>query len=384
MFDGISRGVVGAGTLRVEVGLREQREDPPPSSRDPFSGDSAPRSMKRVISATWAEEVNLRRGTCMLSLTATLAFLVPASALAQAAWLPGKGEARVGFMYQYLVGGKHLNSEPNLLGFDLGSKKVDLGSTYSQVVALDVDVGITDRFALTGTIAFVGSKYVVGGVALLGGPFGIYSPLDNGSWHGTFQDGRIGARFLALDDGAWALTPFVSYGLPTTDYNVIGHTSFGRGLTELQLGLHWGRILSSSGRPFGYIHGTASHAFMEDVGDISLSRTNVLLGFGYFFKSVTVNAWTLYQNIHGGIDWSRDLSLDGHHAEELGLAHDRAAASDFWRVGMGVSLPVSLGVDLYANIGTTLWGVNTHQAHTITVGATWNFQAFGGTDWWYE
>jgi len=324
-----------------------------------------------------------RKGPHLLVLTVWFALLAPANALAQGAWLPGKGEARVGFLYQSLKTGNHLFSGPVLFDVGLGSKSVDFGTAYSQVVSADADVGVTDRLALTGRITFVSSKYVDGGVDLLG-PSNAESSLDDGTWHGDFQDGSIGARYLALDDGTWVLTPFISYGIPITNYGTIGHSAIGRRLKELQLGLHWGRILSSSGAPFGYLQGTASHAFIEDVGDISLSRTNLQLGFGYFVKSVTLNAWTLYQNSHGGLDWSRDLSAHNDHLEETFDDHDRAAAEDFWRVGLGVSLPVSLGVDLHAGIGTTLWGVNTHEALTLTVGASWNFQLFGGTDWWYE
>jgi hypothetical protein len=99
---------------------------------------------------------------------------------------------------------------------------------------------------------------------------------------------------------------------------------------------------------------------------------------------VTLNGWTLYQNIHGGFDWSRDFSVHDDHLDETLHDHDRAAAEDFWQVGLGVSLPVSRGVDLHAGIGTTLWGVNTHEALLFTVGASWNFQLFGGTAWWDE
>jgi len=324
-----------------------------------------------------------RRGLHTLALSAGLAFLAPATALAQGAWLPGKGEAIVGFQYQYTKTDAHLFSSPIFFGVDFGSKSIDFGTTQSQVASLDAEIGVTDRFALTGTIAFIGSRYTEGGTQALG-PFNAESALDDGTWHSSFQDGRIGARYRALDDGAWALAPFISYGIPTTDYGTIGHSAVGRGLTELQLGVHWGRILSSSGKPFGYLQGTVSHAFMEDVRDISLSRTSALLGFGYFLDSVTLNVWTLYQNMHGGIDWARDLDAHDEHLGEALHDHDQAAAADFWRAGLGASVPVSLSFEVYATVSTTLWGINTHDATALVVGVTWNFQAFGGTDWWYE
>jgi len=326
-----------------------------------------------------------RKRVWMVALTVCLGLLAPATALAQGAWVMAKGEARVGFGYQYMKAGNHLFSEPVLLEVELPSTSVDFGKSYSQNLSLEGEISITDRLALVASVVFVTSRYVEGGFDLWGdGSPNAESPIDDGNWHGSLQDGLIGAKYMALNDGKWALTPFVSYGYPTTDYATLGHSALGRGLNEFRMGLYWGRILSSSGKPFGYLEGGVAHAFMEKVGDVSLSRTTASLAFGYFLDSVTPVLFTEYSGMNGGLDWSRDLSLHDPDFEGTFFNHDRIADTDSWRVGLTVGVPVGLSWELHAAIATTLWGVNTHEAATFAVGGTWTFQAFGGTDWWYE
>lgn len=299
-------------------------------------------------------------------LVMALVLLAPAQALAQA-WTPPKGEFSFATTYQFLDASDHLFSDP-----DHGSRSKDLGTVQSQVLVLDGDFGITDRFALNAAVAFVGSRYLQGGN---GKPEGLQ---DDGSWHSGFQDARIGARYVAFNNGTWLLTPSVYYGFPTTNYATLGHTALGRKLNELRMGLDWGWLLSFSGAPRAYLQGNYSYAFMEDTDDVSLNRSNVLVEFGYFLsRHLTLHVWTDYQNVHGGLDWDRDLDRDHHDFAEIFVGHDRSAAADFWRLGGGVSVPVSDSVDVYANLATTLWGVNTHKARTVTFGMSWGFQIIG-------
>ena len=60
------------------------------------------------------------------------------------------------------------------------------------------------------------------------------------------------------------------------------------------------------------------------------------------------------------------------------IFHDAASSTDFWRLGGGITYPVSDSVDLYGDVAVVLWGRNTREAVTVTVGVTWGFQAFAG------
>jgi hypothetical protein len=299
--------------------------------------------------------------------------MVPADAAAQA-WLPPRGDLFLSLNYQFLTADRHLFSSPVIGGIDRGTRSLDVGTIQSQALVLDGDFGVTRRLAVNAAVAFVNSRFVEGGT---------HGPIDDGSWHGDFQDGRIAARFMAMNDGSWVLTPAVSYGFPTTDYVTVGHAALGRGLNELRLGLDWGRALS----PRTYLQGSYSYAFMENVGDVSLDRSNLSLEFGYLLSDVVAfQAWTNYQNIHGGLDIAADIGphdLDPDHEEFdelLAHTHDPAADADFWRLGGGVSFQVDERVELYLNVAQTVWGINTIDALTVSCGMAWSLEIFGRRD----
>jgi hypothetical protein len=304
-----------------------------------------------------------------------LVLLGAAHAGAQA-WTPPKGGFAFTTTYQYLNATDHLLSDPVLLDVDLGTTTVDFGTAQSQVLVLDGDFGVTDRLALNAAIAFVSSRYLEGGIYPFG-PVNAEGPLDDGDWNSSFQDARIGVRYTAFDNGEWLLTPAAWYGFPTTEYATLGHSAIGRRLKEFRLGLNWGRLLSFSGRRKAYIQGNYSYAFMESTDDVSLDRSNLLVEFGYFLnKHLTLQAWTDYQNIHGGLDGT---DLDAHHHDFAGIfqEHDRGLASDFWRLGGGVAVPVNDSVTIYGNVATMLWGINTQQTLSVTIGMSWGFQIIG-------
>ena len=306
---------------------------------------------------------------------AGITLLLAATNASAQAWTPPRGELVVSLSYQYVNGGDHLFSDSVILGTDFGSTSIDFGTVESRVLFVNTEIGITDRLALEGGVPFISARYTG---TYPHTPSGSPLEIDNGQWHSSFQDGRIGARFMALKSPKWAVTPWVSYGFPTKDYPALGHAALGRHLNELRLGAVAARMLSLGDRPAAYFQGSYSYAFMEDIEHVSLDRSDIYLEFGYFLpKFVTVQAFGNYQNVHGGIDWAGDLHTDHHDFEEFFLNHDATAATHFWRLGGGVSFPLAERVELYANVSKTLWGVNTHDAIVATVGVSWSFQAFG-------
>ena len=173
-----------------------------------------------------------------------LALLIPASALAQGAWVPRKGEGVFSISSQWLEADRHLVDSSGTspleewFGIDYDSNSVDWGKLESMAVVLDADVGVTDRLAVTGGLAFMAPRYT-GNL-----PDG---PGDDGDFHGSIQDARIGARFVAVNEGPWAVTPFAAFVFPTTDYAIRGHTAPGLGLKELQVGATVGRLIDIGG-----------------------------------------------------------------------------------------------------------------------------------------
>ena len=304
-------------------------------------------------------------------LPAVLALLIPANALAQGAWVPRKGEGVFSITSRWLEADKHLVDSSGTspleewIGIDYDSNSVDWGSLETMAVVLDADVGVTDRLAVTGGLAFIAPRYT-GNL-----PDG---PGDDGDFHGSIQDARIGARFVAVNEGPWAVTPFAAFVFPTTDYAVRGHTAPGLGLKELQVGATVGRLIDIGDSPRLWLQGAYYYAFMENVSEeVKLNRSNLILDLGYVFnKRLSANLQATWQKVHGGIEWSNVSN------PTLLRDHYQAAATHDWRWGGGVSFQVSEAVEVYGSINTFLWGVNTQNAMTFSFGVNVGTQLWGG------
>ena len=322
--------------------------------------------------------------------------LAPVSLEAQAAWTPAKGEVNLFFNSQWLEGDRHLlpsaiegpDRTPleELYGIDI-PQSFDLGVFQSMAFGLDADVDVTDRLAAFAGIAFISARYIGEDIA---------TPEEDGTFHGSFQDARVGARYMAVSDGTWAVTPFASFIFPVAGYPLFGHAARGLGLKELQLGTNVGRTLHKNSVLKGYVQGAAYYAIMENISDeLKLDRLNAAMEFAYFLgRRFTLQVRVSWQKVLGGIQWTdigSDLPEDvgvaelyeHPHLNEGFQAHDQAAATHDLRLGGGLTFQVTDSLDLQLTVNQFLWGVNTHNADAVNFGFSWGFQGFGGDndDW---
>lgn len=305
---------------------------------------------------------------------AALATLCPLPAVAQSAWLPAKGEVAVTTNYQWLVADRHLFSNltgPELtpmeirLGTDFQSNSLDIGTVRSHALVVDGLVGLTDRFALSGSVAVIAAKYCC--------DFPENPEFDNDAFHGAVQDAQLGARYSITRD-LWTLTPFTDFIFPVTDYEVLAHAAQGLGLTMLEVGTTAGRILLANGAAKGYLQGTFGYTFTRSpFEDLSLNRSRATLEGGYFLGPLSLQALTTWRHVHGGIEWSA-MDADSH---DHFAGHDQAAATRDWRYVAGVSFQLSDAMSVEMSYGDFLRGANTHAARVMTVGWSWGFRAFG-------
>lgn len=300
--------------------------------------------------------------------------LAPSAAMAQSAWVPPKGDVAVSTTYQWLIADRHLFSNltgPELtpmeiaMGTDFQSDSLDLGTVQSHAVALEGDVGITDQLALSGAFAFIAPKYV--------GAFPENLAFDDGAYHGTVQDIRIGARYRVGRD-LWSLTPFTEFTAPLRDYEILAHAAAGLGLTMVEIGASVGRILLVDGAAKGYVQGGYGYSFVDSpFDDIRLNRSRATLEGGYFFGRLSLQAFTSWRRVHGGIEWS-DLHVDSH---QHFAGHDQAAATREWRYYAGASVQLTDEMSIEITYGDFIQGANTHAARSLSIGWTFGFQAFG-------
>jgi hypothetical protein len=289
----------------------------------------------------------------ILALVATL-ISWPGLARAQA-WLPDRGEGSVSLTVGDYAYDGH---------FDSDGSRDPFGGTHARSVALDLTYGLTGRLAISAGLPFVDSR--LSGSFPRGVPLG---PLDDGKYHGDFQDFRVELRYM-LTSGKLAVTPFVGTTLPSHNYEVIGEAVPGKRIKEALLGVSCGLTLEPV-LPQAYVHVRYSFAYMEKaLADTrNLDRSNVDAELGYSpTPRLTLRSIGAWQVTHGGLDLE-DMRTRPNFFRD----HDRAARTNYFNFGGGLTYDVSETVGLYGVCLKTLSGQNAHQARSFYLGASFSF-----------
>jgi hypothetical protein len=283
-----------------------------------------------------------------------LAWLVPGAVSAQA-WLPDKGEFNTSFIFNDQLYTAHWG--PN-------------GETFpginvrSETYAFLGNYGVTDRVMVSAVLPYINTRYK--GPPSHGGAPGF--DVDDGDWHGSFTDLRVGLHYQALER-PFALAPFIAYVTPVTDYYTRGHAAQGRHLNELMLGFNVGKSLDAW-LPRTYTQLRYSYAFVEEVQDIEHDRSNLNLEFGTFFtprwNAALYGAW---QWTHGGIDLP--VAPDSPYF----YTHDLIGEDEFFNAGVGTGFAVTPEITAFAIYMQGIDGKNGHKVdQSLTFGFSYGYR----------
>lgn len=269
------------------------------------------------------------------------------------AWVARKGQGYLSFGYQAADVDNHIFSGDAGEGTDTE----DLGEISAHSGVLALEYGLTDRLTLEGAFVYITSKYE--------GTFP-ESDIDDGSFHGEFQDAALGLRYN-LVRGPLLVTPLVRVIVPTHDYETFGHSAVGRGLGEYQIGVDFAARLGQV-LPDPYIQASYVYAFVEDHDEHSLDRDNAFFEFGCLFnRTFSLRTFAIWSHVRDGVDWLEIDSMEEFHS------HDVAANETFWHVGVGGTFALSPTLTLYSSLSETVGGENTHDAFSFTIGMSWSF-----------
>lgn len=284
----------------------------------------------------------------------------PASLSAQP-WVPAQGEGSVSLVYQnyYVVG--HFNLQ--------GNQNTN-GATHTKSLAAELEVGLTDNVALTVALPFISSKYTGPPSYLVAGIPTFPGPLDDGSYHGAFQDFRIDVRRPFLI-GSLPVAPFAGVTIPSHEYETRGEAVPGRHRPELVVGASAGGALGFL--PAAYAQVRTAFGAMPELNGFSAVRSTIDLEGGY--------AVTNRLTVRGLLGWQ--FRLKGPLAPELANDwehHDRFIVGNYFNAGGGTTISLTRAVDIYGVWISTLSGKNgAHASRSLAVGASWSFGGgFGG------
>jgi hypothetical protein len=298
------------------------------------------------------------------------------------AFLPPSGEGNVTVVYQDSLADGHLDLNGNRMP---GASCCDPVRTHS--IGWDVEFGVHDRLAFNLSLPYISSRY--------GGPYphpvdveGQPSEMDNGTYHGTFQDFHIGMRFN-LKARPVSVTPFAEVIIPSHHYPSLAHSAPGKDLRALIVGGSVGKFLDAV-LPGLFFQTQVSYALVQEIVGIRPNRSRVDTEVGYFITPrLAVRFLETYQVTHHGLDsvlfaGPNSVALIHGHPEiayttEHRRNHDRLQRSNFFNLGGGVGFALNDSVEIFAAAARTVWGESVHPLRGLSVGTNLHFRTRPGT-----
>jgi hypothetical protein len=299
-----------------------------------------------------------------------VAMLVASAGAAHAqAWVPPAGVGSVTVAVQNLEYTGHFVTDGTFF---------EVGMSVHNLIEIEGEYAITDRLSVTATIPFVFAKYLDPNPLP---PFVPFLPVDDcRCWQNGWQDFGVAGRYN-LANGAFALTPSVSIGVPSHGYNFRGEAALGERLKQLLIAVDAGQRLDPIS-PRLSIQGRYSYAFVERVIEVPNNRSNASLS-GEFLVTRRVAARGLlsWQRVHGGLRLGAPsgdpfVPPGEVNTPERLSEHDRLLRDNFFRIGGGVSYSLER-FDVFASYLELLRGTDSHGGRAITVGVSWPFEIGG-------
>ena len=276
-------------------------------------------------------------------------------------WVPPPGEGTVSLTYQnYYVKGHYVGVK--------GVPTTDTGATHSKSLVAEVDWGLPKAIGLTIGLPYIASKYTGPPVYFVGGIETHPGPLDDGSYHGAFQDLHVEVRRM-IEFERVAIAPLAGITVPTHEYETQGEAVPGRHRTDFQIGATAGTDLSSW-IPSTYVHARYALAAAEVIDGLSSVRSNIDVEVG---SDVTRRL-----GLRGLVDWQ--IRHKGPTNAELvahdWATHDRFVVSNYTNLGAGLTIRVRQSTELSGTWVSTVTGNRgAHMGHLLAVTLT---REFGG------
>ncbi len=297
-----------------------------------------------------------------------------------------KGDASLRIEYQYISTGN----------FHDANTETNFSTSYSHVGLVSGDYALSERWTVFSALPYVQKRFRGNplGAAPDGDPHNPNDPwwvdfvpsdkrfIDDGEYHGGFQDLVVGTRYTAIDGPALTVSPYIAYGAPTDNYPYYGKAAIGANLWNIPVGVDVSYIPYFSD---WYFSGNLAYVFSEEPLDINVDYWLAYLSGGYWFQPrLSLNVFVSVKYLRNGLlmPWSfTDDPTYGNYPEDFDTEewynHDRLLRHRYANLG--------LGFDYYFNekhlfSGTYFQGFWAEQVNEVDSAFTLAFTRLFGAD----
>jgi hypothetical protein len=247
---------------------------------------------------------------------------------------------------------------------------------------LSGDYAFSDRWSVYASLPYVRKKFIPDPTDPFGGdPHNPNDPwwvdfvppdkrfIDDGHYHGDFQDLSFGVRYLALEGPPVTVTPYIGYGFPTTDYPFYAKAAIGTNLWNIPVGVD---VMFVPYFSDWYLRGNLAYVFSEEPLDINVDYWLGFFSAGYWFKpQFSVNAFVSVKYIRNGLVMPWDFTDDpfyGNYPTDFDTIywwqHDRLIRHRFANAGIGFDYFLNEKFYVSGSWYTGIWAEQTNEVDT--------------------
>ena len=271
-----------------------------------------------------------------------------------------KGDGSLRVEYQYIRTGTFYDA----------NFEFDYWTTDSHIAVLSGSYAFSDRWSVFGALPYVQKRFNAGDL-FNGDPHNPNDPwwidfqppdkrfIDDEHFHGGVQDLTVGVQYLALD-GPLTISPFISYGVPTTDYPFYAKAAIGANLWNIPIGVAFTFVPHFSD---WYFQGNVAYVFSEKPLGVNVDYWLGYLSTGYFFTPrFSMNVFLAAKKIRKGLKMPDDFTDDptyGNYPDDFDnprwWQHDRLLGHRF----------ANLGFEKWQLSGTYFTGIWAEQTNEV-------------------
>jgi len=263
---------------------------------------------------------------------------------------PARGWISLGF--------QAVRSEGSLDGGGAGIPFLRDLVTDTRSMTLSVDYRLDERWSLHASVPYIRKRALndagFHNPAALAVPHPDSEFLDDGRYHGTWQDWQLGVSYHT-QLGAFAIQPHAVLTYPSRDYTFFASAAAGQRLKKLKLGLDASRRLGRSN--FHYSAGY-SYEFVERVLGNNLDKHHFRLsGRHDFSPQLSASVFASGRSGHG-LDPTAFFGVA--FSSELWYQHDRLLRHNYGFVGVGATWRFDETWSVSASTSQMVWGDSIH------------------------